>query len=163
MALINDVKFEGNDQEFVWKFPSDNLRYGTQLVVKPAQRAFFVRGGKIFDEFSEGTYTLASGNIPLLTRILSLPFGGDTPFQAEVWFVNLINKLDNLWGTPKPIQLEDPKTGLVVSVRAFGQYGFRVIEPRDFFEKVVGTARVFTADQILEYFSDRKSTRLNSS
>ena len=152
MALIDIVKFQGNDEEFVWKFPSENLRWGTQLVVKPGQLAFFVKGGKILDEIKEGTVTLKSGNIPLLTKLMSLPFGGDTPFQAEVWFVNLITKLNTPWGTTRPIQLEDPKYGVVVPVRAFGQYGFRVAEPRKFLETIVGTAKVFTALQITDYF-----------
>lgn len=152
MALIDIVQFHGNDREFVWKFPSENLRLGTQLVVKPAQAALFVHRGKICDEVKSGTVTLSTGNIPLLTTLISLPFGGDTPFQAEVWFVNLISKLDNKWGTPHPIQLEDPKYGLVVPVRAFGQFGFRVGEPRRFLEVITGTAKVFTAEQIVEYF-----------
>lgn len=152
MPLIDIVQFHGNDREFVWKFPSENLRLGTQLVVKPAQTAFFVSRGQICDEVKAGTVTLRSGNIPLLTTLLSLPFGGDTPFQAEVWFVNLISKLDNKWGTVRAIQLEDPKYGLVVPVRAFGQFGFRISEPRKFLETITGTAKVFTAEQIVEYF-----------
>lgn len=92
------------------------------------------------------------GNIPLLTSLISLPFGGDSPFQAEVWFINLISKLDNKWGTVRPIQLEDPKYGLVVPVRAFGQFGFCISEPRKFFEVITGTAKVFSAEQIVEYF-----------
>ena len=152
MALIDIVQFHGNDREFVWKFPSENLRLGTQLVVKPAQTAFFVSRGKICDEVKAGSITLSTGNIPLLTALISLPFGGDSPFQAEVWFVNLISKLDNKWGTARPIQLEDPKYGLVVSVRAFGQFGFRIGEPRKFLEAITGTAKVFTAEQIVEYF-----------
>ncbi len=152
MALIDIVKYEGNDSEFVWKFPSENLRLGTQLIVKPAQTAFFVYRGKICDEVSPGAITLTSLNIPLLTTLISLPFGGDSPFQAEVWFVNRISKLDNKWGTLHPIQLEDPKYGLVVPVRAFGQFGFRIAEPRQFLEVITGTAKVFTAEQIVEYF-----------
>lgn len=152
MALIDIVQFQGNDREFVWKFPSQNLRMGTQLVVKPAQVAFFVYRGKICDEVASGTLTLSTGNIPLLTTLISLPFGGDSPFQAEVWFVNLISKLDNKWGTIRPIQLEDPKYGLVVPVRAFGQFGFRIGNPRKFLEAITGTAKVFTAEQIVEYF-----------
>ena len=152
MALIDIVQFHGNDREFVWKFPSENLRLGTQLVVKPAQVAFFVYRGKICDEVKEGAITLATPNIPLLTTLISLPFGGDTPFQAEVWFVNLISKLDNKWGTLRTVQLEDPKYGLVVPVRAFGQFGFRIGNPRLFLETITGTAKVFTAEQIVEYF-----------
>ncbi len=152
MALIDVVQFEGNDRDFVWKFPSDNLRFGSQLVVKPAQVAFFVYRGRICDCVEEGSITLHTGNIPLLTDLTSLPFGGDSPFPAEVWFVNLISKLDNKWGTQRPIQLEDPKYGLVVPVRAFGQFGFRIAEPRKFLEQIAGATNVFTADQVIDYF-----------
>ena len=69
-----------------------------------------------------------------------------------MWFVNLISKLDNKWGTIRPVQLEDPKYGLVVPVRAFGQFGFRIGNPRKFLEAITGTAKVFTAEQIVEYF-----------
>ena len=92
MAIIDVVKYQGNDEEFAWKFPSENLRLGSQLVVKTSQYAFFVKGGEILDDFNEGTYTLKTGNIPLLGKIINIPFGGNTPFQAEVWFINLISK-----------------------------------------------------------------------
>ncbi len=80
---------------------------------------------------------------------------GDTPFQAEVWFVNKVSKLNNRFGTPTPLQLEDPKYGLIVAVRAFGLLGFRVHDPRLFLTTLVGTARVFGAEKIAEYFRGR--------
>ena len=89
MAIIDVVKWEMDSGDFCYKFPSENLRLGTQLVVGPGQRAFFVKGGQVFDEFSPGTHTIHTGNIPLLTGLLSFPFGGDSPFQAEVWFINV--------------------------------------------------------------------------
>ncbi len=155
MALIDVVKWDGSFDQFVWRFPSENLRLGTQLVVKPGQWAIFVKGGQIMDVFDEGTTTLQSGNLPLLTQLISLPFGGDTPFQAEVWFVNKVSKLNNRFGTPAPLQLEDPKYGLIVAVRAFGLFGFRVQDPKLFLTTLVGTARVFGAEKITEYFRGR--------
>jgi len=155
MAIIDVVKYEGGDQEFVWKFPSENLRFGTQLVVKTAQTAFFVRGGQVLDQFEPGTTTLKSANLPLLHKLVSIPFGGDTPFQSEVWFINLISKLDNRWGTSEAIQLEDPRYGIVVPVRAFGQFGLNIDDPRLFLESIVGTIKVFSADKLVEYFTGK--------
>ena len=109
MAIIDVVKCEMNDSELCEKFYSEDLRLGSQLVVYPSQVAIFVKGGQIFDIFEAGTYTLKTNNIPLLNKIINLPFGGDSPFQAEVWFLNLTAKLDIKWGTMTPIQLEDPK------------------------------------------------------
>jgi membrane protease subunit (stomatin/prohibitin family) len=79
-----------------------------------------------------------------------------------VWFVNRITKLNTPWGTARPIQLEDPKYGVIVPVRAFGQFGFRVAEPRKFFETIVGTAKVFTALQITDYFKGVMLSSVNS-
>ena len=109
MAIVDVIKCEVNDKELIYKFPSEKIRIGSQLVVYPAQTAFFVKGGKIYDEFADGTYTIKSENIPLLDKVINLPFGGDTPFQAEIWFVNQIALLDCKWGTQTPLQMEDPK------------------------------------------------------
>jgi membrane protease subunit (stomatin/prohibitin family) len=155
MAVIDVVKYDGSDEIYAWRYPSDNLRLGTQLVVKTSQYAFFVKGGQILDEFKEGTYTLSTGNIPLLHKIINIPFGGDSPFQAEVWFVNMITKLDNKWGTPTPIQLEDPKYNVVVPVRAFGQFGMSISDPKLFLQTLVGNMREFSTEKIVEYFKGK--------
>ena len=63
---------------------------------------------------------------------MNLPFGDDSPFQAEVWFVNMMSFLDNKWGTPSPIMLEDPKYKVIVPVRSFGQFGMSIEDPRKF-------------------------------
>lgn len=152
MAIIDVVKWESNTKELVHKFPSENLRLGTQLVVHAGQTAFFVKGGQVLDEFESGTYTIKTSNIPLLGKIVNLAFGGDTPFQAEVWFVNKLAILDTKWGTPTPIQIEDPKYGVIVPVRSFGQYGLRVKEPRTFIEQIVGNMATFSVDKIDSYF-----------
>lgn len=162
MVLIDVIKCEVNDQEFVYKFPSDDLKIGTQLVVYPGQTAFFVKGGKMCDEFMSGTYTIKTENIPILNKIINLPFGGESPFKADVWFVNQINKLDMKWGTPQPIQLEDPKYGIIVPVRAFGQYGIKVSNPRLFMETLIGNMTSFTADKINNYFKGRIIAQLSS-
>jgi membrane protease subunit (stomatin/prohibitin family) len=162
MALIDVVKYQANDEDFVYKYPSEDLRLGTQLVVSISQVAFFVKGGKIFDQYESGTYTLKSENIPLLNKIINLPFGSTSPFQAEVWYVNLISKMDVKWGTGTPIQLEDPKYGVIVPVRAYGQYGFKISEPRLFLETLVGNMAVFSSEKISDYFKGKVLSSLAS-
>lgn len=152
MALVNVIKWEANSEELVHKFPVSDLRLGSQLVVYPSQTAFFVKGGQILDEFMCGTYTLKTKNLPLLNKLINLPFGGDSPFQAEVWFVNQIALLDCKWGTPSPIQIEDPKYGVIVPIRAFGQYGFRIDNPRTFLTRLIGNMPSFKASKVVEYF-----------
>ena len=162
MALIDVVRHEMKDGEFCAKYPSDDLRIGSQLVVYPAQTAFFVKGGMICDEFLSGTYTIKTNNIPILNKLINLPFGGDTPFRAEVWFVNNISKLDLSWGTPTPIQVEDPKYNIIVPVRAHGQYGIQVINSRAFLETLIGNMQSFSADKICQYFKGKITSALNT-
>lgn len=162
MAIIDVVKIESNNEDFVVKYPSEDLRLGTQVIVNTSQVAFFVKGGKIFDQFESGTFTLKTENIPLLNKLINLPFGSNSPFQAEVWYVNLISKLDLKWGTPNPIQLEDPKYKIIVPIRAFGQYGFRISNPRVFLETLVGNMSVFSAEKINEYFKGKILSSLTS-
>ena len=162
MALIDVVKCDIVDGEFCHKFPSDDLRIGTQLVVYPSQTAFFVKGGAICDEFTSGTYTIKTENIPLLNKVVNIPFGGDSPFKADVWFINGISKLDLPWGTPQPIQIEDPRYKIIVPVRAHGQYGLKVKNPRCFLETLIGNMQSFTAAKIDQYYKGRIISALNT-
>lgn len=162
MAIIDIVKYVSNHEEFIHKFPSEDIKLGSQLIVDVSQTAFFVKGGKIFDQFDSGTYTLTTENIPILNKLINLPFGSQSPFQAEVWFVNLTSKLDLKWGTTTPIQLEDPKYGIIIPIRAFGQYGIRISDPRLFFESLVGNIETFTADRINEYFKGKLLSSLTT-
>jgi len=162
MALIDVVKCEVNDKELVYKFPSDDLRIGTQLVVYSGQTAFFVKGGKVTDEFTSGTYTIKTENIPILNKLINIPFGSNSPFKAEVWFINQLAILDSKWGTPIPIQLEDPKYGIIVPVRAFGQYGLKVANPRLFLETLVGNMTSFSTEKVSEYFKGKMMSHFNT-
>lgn len=152
MSIVDIIKWEANPNELVHRFKTDGLRLGSQLVVYPSQTAFFVKGGKILDEFICGTYTIKSENIPLLGKVINLPFSGETPFKADVWFVNQIELLDCKWGTQTPLQIEDPKYEVIVPVRAYGQYGFKIIEPRVFLERLVGYMPSFVTYKATEYF-----------
>ena len=151
MALVNVVKCEFLHDELVHKFPIDDIRLGSQLVVYPGQVAIFVKGGRIYDVFQSGTYTITTDNIPLLGKIINIPFGGDSPFQAEVWFVNTVSILDSKWGTATPIHIEDSKFKVIVPVRAYGQYGFHVEDPRLFLENLSGNIPSFSTRRIEEY------------
>lgn len=152
MDIVDVIKWEVSDRELIHRFPSDEIRLGSQLIVYSTQIAFFVKGGQICDEFTSGTYTIKSENIPLLGKMINIPFNKETPFKADVWFVNQIALLDCKWGTATPLQIEDPKYEVIVPIRSFGQYGFRIAEPRIFLEKLVGNMPTFATTKIVEYY-----------
>jgi membrane protease subunit (stomatin/prohibitin family) len=154
MAIIDRVKYDApTDTILVWKFPGEELRLGSQLIVNQSQEAVFVKGGQVADVFGPGTHTLSTGNLPLLCRLINLPFGGKTPFTAEVWYVNRIVKRDLKWGTKGPIQIIDPLYNFPVSVRSFGQWGLRIEDSRSFVAQIVGTLQTTDTNRIEEYFA----------
>lgn len=162
MAVIDFVKWDGAPNQLAWKFPSTDLSTWTQLVVNESQDAFVVRGGVYDGPFGAGRHTLSTENLPLLRDLIKLPFGGKSPFSAEVWFVNKITNLDVKWGTQNPIQLLDPRYKIMVSVRAFGQYGIRIADPKRFLLKLVGTVPRFDVDVLAEYFRGAFMTRIKT-
>lgn len=152
MAVVDRVKWDGVPSIVAWKFPSEELSTWTQLIVNETQEAFVVRGGVYEGPFGAGRHTLSTENIPLLRNLMGLPFGGKSPFSAEVWYVNRVTNLDVKWGTPTPIQLQDPEYQIMVPVRAFGQYGISIADSKKFLLKLVGTASAFDVDTLSGYF-----------
>jgi membrane protease subunit (stomatin/prohibitin family) len=153
MALVDVIKFQSPDDTiFVWKHPVENIKLGSQLVVNEGLQAIFAKGGQALDCFDPGKYTLSTGNLPLIDKLINLPFGGDTPFPAEVWFVSTTVKRDLKWGTPSAIPLMDPSLGFPVSARAFGKWGIRINNSRSFVSQIVGSQISATSEGIHSYF-----------
>ncbi len=163
MAFIDRLKFDAADNNLiVWKYPSESITVGAQLIVNQSQEAILVKGGKALDLFGPGTHTLSTGNIPLLNKLINLPFGGETPFTAEVWFVNKTALRDLKWGTLAPIPLIDPKYNYPVSVRAFGRWGIRVTDTRSLIVQLVGTEQYQHSEKIEQYFEGEIVQRLSN-
>jgi len=140
MALVDIIKCETiSDRNFAWKFPNEEIKVASQLIVGEGQQAIFVKGGEALDVFGPGTHTLSTGNLPLINKVINLPFGGKTPFPAEVWFVSTTVKRDLKWGTTNPIPLMDKSIGFPVSIRAYGKWGVRIVDPRSFLIQFVGS------------------------
>ena len=152
MAIVEVVKYNGTPDVFAWKYPSEELGTWTQLIVNESQEAVLYKGGQALDVFMAGRHTLETANIPLLNKIINLPFGGRSPFAAEVWYINKAHSLDIKWGTPTPIQLQDPKYKVFIPLRSFGQFGIQIDNSKQFLTKLVGTLTVFDKTDVLKYF-----------
>lgn len=152
MAIVDVIKYDGSPDVFAWKYPNSELGTWTQLIVNESQEAVLLKGGQICDVFGAGRHTLDTANIPILNKLINLPFGGRSPFTAEVWYINKVFSLDVKWGTSTPIQLQDPKYKVFIPVRAFGQFGIQIEDSKKFLLKLVGTLSQFDKDSIIKYF-----------
>lgn len=163
-GFIDVIQYNGDPDDLVWKFPYNNLSIGAQLIVNKSQEAIFVKGGAVCDVFGEGTHTLSSKNLPLLDKLINLPFGGRSPFVAEVWFVNKVTRRGLRFGTPTPIRVVDPRYAaaeMAIPVRAHGDYSIKITDSLLLLNEFVGTQHLFTTDDFVDKFSTMVVQELN--
>jgi len=155
--------FDESGAELIHRIPeqgSGEIKLGAQLIVRESQAAVFFYGGKAYDAFGAGRHTLVTANIPILTKVLSLPWGMTSPLRAEVYFTNMKVFPDLKWGTKDPVAFQDSKLGLV-RLRAFGVFNLRVVQPVLFINSLVGTKGIFTTDEIEAYLNRVIVSRFN--
>lgn len=133
----------------VYRFPVEGkeIKMGAQLTVRESQAAVFVNEGVIADVFTPGRYTLSTENMPVLTKLKSWKYGFDSPFKAEVYFVNTKQYTDQKWGTSNPIMMRDSEFGML-RLRAYGIYSYKVLDPVKFLKEIFGTNASFDTSSI---------------
>ncbi len=133
----------------VYRFPTFQkaIQDGGKLVVREGQAAVFVSEGKLSDVFAPGTYELSTRTKPILAFFESIKYALNMPYKGEVYFVSTRQFTDQKWGTANPIPIRDKDLG-VVRIRGFGNFAFRVSEPATFIREIVGTAGIFSTDEI---------------
>lgn len=154
MAIIDVIQHPNErSDEMVFREPQQGageFTFGSQLIVREGQSAVFYRDGKALDVFGPGRHTLSTSNLPLLSGLTGLVFGGSSPFTAEVYFVSMREFPDLRWGTAQPVAVRDNDFGMV-RLRAFGTYSMRIADPQLFVLQVVGTRGAYTTGLIEDY------------
>lgn len=136
----------------------NEIKNEAKLIVREGQTAVFINEGRLADVFTAGTYTLNTQNLPILSTLKGWKYGFDSPFKAEVYFVNTTLFTDEKWGTKNPITLSDNRFGLV-EIRAFGTYAFKIADAGKFIIDIVGTDNNFTNFEINEHLKSLIATR----
>ncbi len=140
---------DSSSNTLMYRFPvkDQEIKNGAQLIVRESQAAVFVHEGQIADQFPPGRYTIDGGNTPILSKLGAWKYGFNSPFKAEVYFVNTKQFTDLKWGTPNPVMMRDSDFGMV-RLRAFGIYSIRVVDPQAFIKEIAGTNAHFVTEDI---------------
>ncbi len=136
-----------NTMVYKYDMNGKDIMMGAQLTVRESQVAIFVNEGELADVYGPGRYELSTSNMPIMTKLQSWKFGFNSPFKADVYFVNTKQFLDRKWGTANPVMMRDAEFGMI-RIRAFGVYAFKVADPMTFLREVFGTKKITTAEDI---------------
>jgi membrane protease subunit (stomatin/prohibitin family) len=158
MALMDFIKkqfidiiqwTEEGDGTLAWRFPMADMeiQYGASLTVRESQMAVFVNEGKVADVFGPGTHKLTTQTIPVLTYLKNWDKLFESPFKSDVYFFSTRQQVDQKWGTPQPVTIRDKDFG-AVRLRAFGNYSYRVADPKLFHTEISGTREAYTVTDL---------------
>ena len=158
MAIIDVLKYDGPNDVLVWKWRSeskssreDELRMGSQLIVNQSQEACFFKGGELLDVFGPGTHTLSTKNLPFLSKLVGLVYGGETPFSAEVYFVNKTVSMDAKFGLIT-FNMVEPTFKVPIPVSCRGSFALMVKDSKRFLTNMIGTVKDFNTKTLSELF-----------
>ena len=146
-GLASIIKYEGDNNVFIWKHPIEDFNYGSQLIVHESQEAVFFRDGQALDLFGPGRYTLETQQLPLLEKVYRLPTDTEGTFHSEVYFINKTVQMAIKWGTPEKVRFIDPLTGTPLQLGASGEMNIQVGNARKLLVKLVGTTNGISWDE----------------
>ncbi len=152
MAIIDVIKYEGDNSVFIWKHPCTDFNTATQVIVHESQEAILFMNGQALDLFEAGRHTLETQNIPILNKIINLPTGKISPFHCEVYFINKTEHMAMSWGTNSKIQYLEPNYGFPISIGASGEMSLSVENARNLLIKLVGTETVLDRAGVNRFF-----------
>ena len=163
MPKIADViKYEGDNSTFIWKHPFEDFNSLTQLIVHESQEAIFFMNGQALDLFGAGRYTLETQNIPKIGKFLNRTTGDETPFHAEVYFINKTEQMSIKWGTDSKVQYIEPIYGFPLSIGASGEMSLRAEDSRKLILKLVGTENFLGQQKLVSFFRSFLMTKVKT-
>ena len=139
MAIIDIIKYEGDNSTLIWKHPCEDFNIGSQLIVNESQEAVFYKNGQALDSFGPGRHTLDTQNIPLIRNFIELATDGVSPFHCQVYFINKVELMGVKWGTDSKLEYVEPTYGFPIQLGASGEMNLRLFDGRKLLINVVGT------------------------
>ncbi|HEX9541851.1 MAG TPA: SPFH domain-containing protein [Streptosporangiaceae bacterium] len=174
MGILNEARREfiaapdNSKGQIVFKWPDHNIRKFARAIVEPDAVAVFMNQGQVMGVLPPGQHTLDADELPFLGMFVDWGTGGNA-FKAEIYFVGAREYPHCRFGG-RLDEVQDPQTGLIVTLRAFGEYALRVVDPTKLILNLVGTVDVtnneaitgWVAQQLLKVTRTTVTTQLMS-
>ena len=152
MHILDVISYQGSNDVLVYRSPKTDFTNYSRLIVHESQVAYVYLDGKMTGPYGPGDYTMDTGNIPILEKFVRIPYGGEAPFKAEVYFINESIALNRLWGTQERVCMWDQTYGRSREIGAHGMVNLCIKNPRQIMQKIVGTENQLTTAQFLDCF-----------
>ena len=162
MKIVDVIKYEGNNNSFIWKYPGEDFNTLSQLIVHESQEALLFLNGQALDLFGPGRHTLHTSNIPLLNKIINIPTGGESPFHCEVYFINKTEQMAIKWGVGEVNFLDPTHNDYAFKIGASGEMSLRVNDSRKIIVKLVGTETILDQETVKKYFKAPITTHIKT-
>ena len=128
----------------------DEIKEGSQVIVREGQAAAFIKGGNLADVMEPGTYILNTDNFPFLSKMQAFSFGFRSPVIADLYFISLKQFVGNKWEMANPIIVRDKDLNMA-RITAFGKFSFRVIDVTRFVREIIGAQSRTMTFEIIKY------------
>jgi membrane protease subunit (stomatin/prohibitin family) len=140
---------DDTNDTIVYKFPryQNEIKNGAKLTVRESQTAVLINEGKIADVYKPGMHSLSTANMPILSTLMGWKYAFNSPFKADVFFVSTKRFTDQKWGTKNAFTVSDERFGMI-EIRAFGNFGYRIVDAALFLREIAGTDQRFTTEEI---------------
>ena len=162
MKIADAIRYEGDNNTFIWKYPGEDFNTLSQLIVHESQEALLFLNGQALDLFGPGRHTLHTSNIPLLNKIINIPTGGESPFHCEVYFINKTEQMAIKWGVGEVNFLDPTHNDYAFKIGASGEMSLRVNDSRKIIVKLVGTETILDQETVKKYFKAPITTHIKT-
>jgi len=139
-----------------WTENGDEIKNASTLIVGPGQGCIFVYQGKVQSVIEKAcSVNLETDNIPFWTTISNFMQFFESEHKVGLYFYKRSTILDQKWGTTSVIKYQDPHYQFPVGLKVFGNYSYRIVDPKGFFVSVVGSHNNFYSDDFRTVMSAR--------
>src|SRR5215467_10205603 len=139
--------------QIVFKWPDITIRKFTRAIVNADEMALFVNTGQVVATMGPGRHQIDADEIPGLGVLIDFATGGNA-YKAELYFVGTREYPRNPFGG-RIDDVQDPQTGMIVTLRVFGDYALKVIDPGKLVLNLTGTVDVTNNEAITGWISDQ--------